>query len=121
MRSVRVGLVAVAIGAIYLVVPYREARNCLGMECLRFLFAAAPVAVLSQPWSMSVHVFDPETESDPGSIYRGKLLHPDYMPRYLVFVFGYLLNIFLAASGLHAAYRWIRRSRRGGMWRRRSV
>jgi hypothetical protein len=71
--------------------------------------AAAPVAVLSQPWSQLAPDFTSGTEGDSRTIYRGALLHPDYWLRYLIYVSGYLLNLFLGAAGLHAGGSWIRR------------
>jgi len=106
VKSLRVGFLAVLFGAIYLILPYREAKNCLGMECLGFLFSTVPVAVLSQPWSQAAEGFAASGAKSEGEIYRGKLLHRDYWPTYFVTLCGYFFNLF--AGGALAHVGWLR-------------
>ncbi len=107
----RTGLLLTAAGACYLLLPLNAARTCLGMECLEFLIASVPVAVLSVPWSAPAQWLPPDPAVLEEELRRGQLLHSSYWPRYAFVSAGFLLNMFLL--GLAFEWVWSRRPGRG--------
>lgn len=114
IRTPRAGMALTLLGAAYLLVPFQQARTCLGMECLEFLVSAMPVAVLSVPWGFSAKWLPPDPDVVEASVYRGQLLHVSYWPRYAVVSAGFLLNLFLVGAGLESFWRRRLTNRGGG-------